>query len=97
MAKAAITPAERLAVASRVAAAVLGGYAFATVVGVFLSRTLPMTRADAVLAATLASFGLYAVAAIWVFAARSATRAWLGLLLPMAVLGTISGFIGAGS
>ena len=66
MAKAAITPAERLGVASRVAAAVIGGYAFATVVGVFLSRALPMTRADAVLAATLASFSLYAVAAIWV-------------------------------
>jgi uncharacterized protein DUF3649 len=86
---------DRLAIASRVAAAVLGGYVFANVVAIFLAMVLPMPRASAVLAMTLASFALYAAAAIWVFAARTATRAWLGLLVPIAVLGGLSWLIGA--
>jgi Protein of unknown function (DUF3649) len=86
---------DRLAVASRVVAATVGGYAFANVVAVFLSYVLPMGRADAVLAMTLASFALYAAAVIWVFAARSVKRAWLGLLVPIAVLGTLAWLLGA--
>jgi hypothetical protein len=30
----------------------------------------------------MASFAVYTVAIVWVFAARSATTAWLGLLIP---------------
>lgn len=89
------TAADRWAVASRAVAAVVGGYAFAAVAGVFLARVLPMPRADAVLAMTLASFAIYAAAAIWVFAARTAVRAWLGLLVPTLVLGAASWWLGA--
>lgn len=83
-----------MAVASRVLAAVIGGYAFANVVAIFLSHVLPMPRADAVLAMTLASFLFYTAAVIWVFAARSLQLAWLGLLVPIGLLGAVSWLMG---
>jgi uncharacterized protein DUF3649 len=94
MARARLTLTDRVGVASRVLAATAGGYAFATVVGIFLVRVLPVARADAVLGMTLASFALYAAAIIWTFAARSARMAWLGLLVPIALLGTIAWLVG---
>jgi uncharacterized protein DUF3649 len=85
---------QRLSVASRVVAAIAGGYAFANVVGIFLSRVLPLPRADAVLAMTLLSFALYAAAVIWTFAARSARLAWAGLLIPIALCGALAWLVG---
>ena len=84
-----------LPVASRIVAAIVGGDAFANAVGVLLTRTLPMPRSDAVLTATLASFALYAAAVLWVFAARSARHAWLGLLVPAALCGLLATALGA--
>ncbi len=52
-----------------------------------LAVILPMVRIDAVLTATLLSFTVYTCAVLWVFAASSAFRAWLGLVLPAAILG----------
>ncbi|QMV75083.1 iron transporter [Comamonas piscis] len=70
----------RLAVASRVLAALLGGYAVAALISaaltVLLLQTGMATRPQAVVWTSLLSFALYAAAAIWVFATRSATRAW---------------------
>lgn len=90
------TPAHRLAhrlgVGARAAAAILGGYALAAAATAFLAQLLPLlpllhlSRADAVMASTLFSFTVYACAVLWVFAARSAARAWAGLLLPAAML-----------
>ncbi|MDC8758982.1 DUF3649 domain-containing protein [Janthinobacterium fluminis] len=77
----------RAGVFSRVCAAIAGGYALAAALTALLSLALPMARAEAVLSATLFSFAAYAGAVLWVFAARSAARAWLGLLLPAALLG----------
>ena len=88
------TQLQRLSVASRVLAAVVGGYAFANVVGIFLSRVLPMPRADAVLTMTLASFARYAAAVVWTFGARSARLAWLGLLVPIGLCGALAWLIG---
>jgi len=79
----------RLGVASRALAAIGGGYAVAALATAVLAILLPMTRADAVLAATMLSFAIYACAAIWVFAARTALRAWAGLAMPAALLGLI--------
>lgn len=83
----------RLGVGSRALAAILGGYLLAAAASALLALLLPLAlgtaRADAVIAATLASFAIYTCAVIWVFAARSATRAWLGLLLPAAAMGAI--------
>jgi uncharacterized membrane protein len=45
-----------------------------------------MARADAVMTATMLSFAIYACAVIWVFAARDAWRAWIGLGLPTLAL-----------
>ena len=65
---------------SRIVAAIGGGYALAAVASV-AALALPMDKPQAVLAGTMASFLVYTGAVIWVFAVRSATRAWVGLLL----------------
>lgn len=77
----------RLAVFSRAAAAILGGYALASAAAACLAVWLPMGRADAVTTAQMLSFVVYAGGVIWVFATRNAWRAWAGILLPAAVLG----------
>lgn len=68
------------ALASRVVAAVLGGYALAALASV-AAVALPLPAAEAVLTGMLVSFLVYACAVIWVFAVRNAYRAWGGLLL----------------
>jgi hypothetical protein len=77
----------RLGVASRAIAAILGGYVLAAVSTALLSLALPMPRVDAVMTATLLSFTVYTCAAIWAFAARDALRAWLGVGVPVLVMG----------
>ncbi len=69
----------RAGVASRAVAAIGGGYLLAALCTQALALGLPMSPVDNVVAATLTGFVLYAVAVMWVFAAPSATRAWLGL------------------
>lgn len=69
----------RAAVASRAVAAIGGGYLLAALCTRALALGLPMAPVDNVVAATLAGLAIYAVAAMWVFAAASATRAWPGL------------------
>ena len=64
---------------SRIVAAVLGGYALAALASVAM-LALPVSRAQAVLAGMLMSFAVYTGAVVWVFAVRSARRAWTGLL-----------------
>jgi hypothetical protein len=80
----------RIAVASRAAAAILGGYGVAALatgcLSLALVRWAGMARAEAVMTATLLSFAWFALAAIWVFAAGSAWRAWSGLIVSGAVL-----------
>ncbi|MBR0564958.1 DUF3649 domain-containing protein [Azoarcus sp. L1K30] len=80
----------RLALISRIVAALIGGYALASVFSIFLSHLLPSELPEAVLGATLFSFAIYTAAIIWVFAAASAARAWLGLLIPGALMGLLS-------
>lgn len=81
----------RLAVTSRVLAAVLGGYLVAALAGVTLTLWLPMARTDAVVTGMMASFLAYLIAALWCFACRSAWQAWFGLLVPSLVLAAVSG------
>lgn len=80
---------DRLAVASRALAAIVGGYAVAALSTGALSVYLPGARAEATLTATMLSFIVYTGVVVWVFAARSAWRAWLGLALPALVLGAM--------
>lgn len=86
-----VSLAYRLAVTSRTLAALFGGYLLAALTSVCLSQWLPMSRADAVVTGMLLSFLTYLVAVIWCFACRTAWRAWLGILLPAAVLAAIFG------
>ncbi len=68
-----------LAVAGRVLLAALGGYAVAGLATALAALVLPLPRAEAVSAATLASFAVMAGAVVFVFAAASLTRATAGL------------------
>ncbi|MBB1629563.1 DUF3649 domain-containing protein [Cupriavidus sp. UME77] len=79
----------RLGVASRVVAAIGGGYVLAAVATGLLAVVMPMPPAEAVMTATLLSFSLYACAVLWVFAAGSAWRAWAGVAVPAVVLGVL--------
>ena len=65
---------------SRIVAALFGGYALAALSSVAV-LALPMGKPQAVLSGMLASFAIYAAAVIWVFAVRSALRAWVGLIV----------------
>ena len=65
---------------SRIVAALFGGYALAALSSVAV-LALPMSKSQAVLSGMLASFAIYAAAVIWVFAVRSALRAWVGLIV----------------
>ena len=65
---------------SRIVAALFGGYALAALSSVAV-LALPMSKPQAVLTGMLASFLIYAAAVIWVFAVRSALKAWLGLII----------------
>ena len=71
---------------SRIVAALFGGYALAALASV-AAVLLPIDRPQAVLAGMLLSFVVYALAVVWVFAVRSATRAWTGLLIVAVPLG----------
>ncbi len=70
---------------SRIIAALFGGYTLAALSSVAV-LALPMSKPQAVLTGMLASFAIYAGAAIWVFAVRSALKAWAGLIIVAAAL-----------
>lgn len=65
---------------SRIIAALFGGYALAAL-GSVAVLALPASKPQAVLSGMLLSFIIYTCAVIWVFAVRSAWRAWAGLVL----------------
>lgn len=70
----------RWRVAGRAVAAIFGGYLLTATATTLLAVLLPMARADATIIGTMLSFAVYACAVMWVFAVRSALRAWLGVL-----------------
>ncbi|KMO41765.1 iron transporter [Methylobacterium tarhaniae] len=90
----------RASVAGRVVLAIGGGYGIAGLATALLSLTLPMSRAEAVTTATLASFAIMVGIVVVAFAARSLARAaaivgGLALLLGAAlwlVMGSTTGF-----
>jgi hypothetical protein len=77
-----------LGVLSRTLAAIFGGYALAAATSALLPLLWPTLRAQAVLSGMMLGILVCACTALWAFATRSATRAWLGiaaLLAPMAL------------
>jgi len=79
----------RLAVASRILAALVGGYLLTALTSICLAQFLPLARAEAVVLAMTLSFLVYLPAVLWCFACGTAWRAWFGLLLPSAVLAAL--------
>lgn len=79
---------QRLAVLSRVVAAIAGGYALSTGASLVLALSLKNSgpREEVVLMATMPGFLVWAGAVLWAFAARTAWRAWSGLLVPVVLL-----------
>lgn len=71
----------RLSVISRSLAAIVGGYALTALATAGLALLLPMPLVEATLVATMLSFVMYAGIVLWVFATRSAIRAWSGIVL----------------
>jgi hypothetical protein len=67
----------RWGVAMRALLAVAGGYAISALYTASLALAFPKDRAQAVLGATMLSFTVYCVVAIWAFSARTLARAWL--------------------
>lgn len=82
--------ANSLALLSRIAAAIFGGYLLATAVTILLGAVLPLPKGQAVLAGSLASFAVYTAAIIWAFAEKSLKRVWIGMLV-MALVFTALG------
>jgi hypothetical protein len=78
----------RAPLASRVIAAIFGGYGLASLAAV-AATALPGPTSEAVLIGMMLSFIVYTCAVIWVFAVRSAWRAWAGLLIAAAPLALV--------
>jgi hypothetical protein len=77
----------RLSVAARVLAALPGGYVLGSLTAALLALTLPLSRDEAVQAGALVSLAVYPATVLWVFSARTALRAWLGIALPGIMMG----------
>lgn len=84
----------RANVAARTAAAALGGYAIAALFAAASARLLPMPRVEAVLPGTMLAFLVLPGVAIWAFLARSAARAWAGIVLVALLLAAATWIMG---
>lgn len=81
----------RLAVTSRVLAAVSGGYLVTALASACLTLWVPMARTEAVVTGMMSSFVVYLLAVIWCFTCRTAWRAWFGLIVPSLLLAAAAG------
>jgi hypothetical protein len=83
---------QRLSTTSRALAGTLGAYAVTSLTTVVLSLLLARTglnRVEAVTAATLPCFAVFAVIALAAFHGRTATRVWAWLAVAAAILGAL--------
>lgn len=87
----------RWRVASRILAAVVGGYALVSTATVLLALVWPLPRAEAILASTLLSFALYAGVLVWIFAVQRLCTVWIGLVLATVMCGGLSWLLLPGS
>jgi uncharacterized BrkB/YihY/UPF0761 family membrane protein len=93
-AKTALTSAYRWSVVARTGAAAIGGFlltsSFSVWLALILWQWLGVSRLSAVSIATLSSFLLWSALITWCFYTYSVRQAWLGMLVPAAVLATLS-------
>ena len=71
----------RLRVFSRIIAASIGGYVVVSLSHMALAVSLPVDRNKALLFSMETGFITWSLIIVWTFSARTATRAWLGLVL----------------
>ena len=79
-------------VLSRCVAAIFGGYAVAALGSIALARS--GSRVEGALTGMMASYAIYTTAVIWVFAASSALRAWVGLAVAAGAFGGVFWLLG---
>jgi len=77
---------QRLSIATRVVAAVVGGYTIASLAIAVLALLIPAEPSEAALAATMLSFAIYVLIAVSVFAIRSVWRMAACMVAAIAVL-----------
>lgn len=87
----------RLAVAARIAAAALGGYALAAFFTTTIALLVRTPREEAAALGAVPSFLLFAGAVVWAFAARTTARAWLGIGLPALALAAVTWWLARGA
>jgi hypothetical protein len=90
-------PSQWRSILSRLCAAALGGYGVATLASILIARVLPLSEAQALGVGLLLSFVVYAGVVIWVFAAASALRAWVGVAAVSIVIAGVLILIAASS
>src|SRR3546814_17301517 len=78
---------ERLAVMSRIFAAIPANYLLTSIITGLIARLLPFGPAEASITATLTSFAIFAGIAMAVFHARSSARLWVWLIGVILVFG----------
>ncbi|MFY0640475.1 MAG: DUF3649 domain-containing protein [Bermanella sp.] len=83
-----VIPQAGLRVLSRAIAAIVGGYALSNILAIFISYVLPMPTADSVLLSLQLTFLFYSLVIIWVFSTKTASKAWLGILIAC-VIGSV--------
>lgn len=83
----------RLSVASRVLAAIVGGYLLAAAIRLLLTLISPVESAG--MSAKLAIFAIHTAILLWAFHTRSATRAWVWLFVWTAVVYAACWMLGA--
>lgn len=81
---------------NRIAAAILGGYLFASTAAALLSA-INGPGSDAMLGGALLGLALYAPAIIWAFATSTTRRAWAGLLGASLAMVVLTAAVGASS
>ncbi|PEQ13567.1 iron transporter [Novosphingobium sp. PC22D] len=86
----------RWTVASRVAAALLGGYALTSAATVLLALLWPIPRAQGVFAASMLGFTIYTIVVLWAFHCPSVKRVWIVMLVGTAGLSVLAWLLNAG-
>jgi hypothetical protein len=84
-------------VASRVCAALIGGYVAVSAVSMLLARVVPLPKAGSTTTAILSTPILFVAVILWAFSAHSPSRAWLVLVVvTLIAVGTTWGLIVVG-
>lgn len=83
----------RLSVASRVLAAMVGGYLLAAAIRLLLTLVSPVEPAG--MGANLAIYAIHTAILLWAFHTRNATRAWVWLIAWTAVVYAACWLLGA--